>query len=128
MSAQMLDAAPTFAVANEAILDLTDAFRREVPFVPVTNVVGTNSSVGSDETKTRPLPFFGASLAQVAMPGSANSNLNLNISDENGSLICQDVGPSDTTCYSFVPARNGMFQITVTNTGPATNSYVIAPN
>ena len=126
--AQMFATATTLATENEAMLDLIDASRREAPFIPLTNVISTKSSFATAATDTWTLPFFGASLAEVAILGSSDSNLDLSITDENGNAICQDVGPSGTAYCSFYPALNGTFQITVTNTGPAISSYLLLTN
>jgi hypothetical protein len=126
--AQMFDAATTLAAENDALLDLIDALRREVAFAPVTKVVSTKSSLAPDQTDTWPIPFFGASLAEVAIVGSSAGNLDFRLTDENGNLVCQDIGPSDTAYCSFYPAQNGTFLITVNNTGPGTNAYLLLTN
>jgi hypothetical protein len=126
--AQMFDAAATLAAENDALLDLIDSSRREVPFTPVITVVSSKSNLAAAETDTWPVPFFGASLAEVAILGSGTGNLDLKITDENGNLICQDIGPSDTAYCSFYPAQNGTFLMMVINTGPAANAYLLLTN
>ena len=126
--AEMFAKATTLAAENEALLDLIDASRREASFTPLTNVVSSKSSFAGEETDTWPVAFFGASLAEVAILGDGTSNLDLKISDENGNPVCQDIGPSDTAYCSFFPAQNGTFLITVSNAGPASNSYLLLTN
>ena len=109
-------------------MDLVDASRREAGFAPLTNVVSTQSTLPSNGQDAWPQPFFGTSLAEVAILGDGVSNLDLTVTDANGHLVCRDVGPSDTSYCSFFPAQNGMFHITVQNSGAAANTYVLLTN
>ena len=127
-AAEMLASATTLAAENEALLDLIEAARRDGPFSPQANIVSTKSHIAGAGTDSWALPFFGASPAELAILGDGASNLDLRIADENGTPVCQDVGPSDTAYCSFYPARNGMFQITVINTGNGANSYLLLTN
>jgi hypothetical protein len=125
---QMFDTATTLAAENEALLDLIDTSRREVAFVPLTGVVSTTSALSMAQTDTWPVPFFGASLAELAILGSGASNLDLRVTDQLGNMVCQDIGPSDVAYCSFYPAENGTFLITVTNAGNAANNYLLLTN
>ena len=127
-AAQMFDTAAALATANDALLDLVDASRREASFAPLTAAVSSTSSLEGGQTDTWQVPFFGASLAELAILGDGASNLDLKIMDENANPVCQDIGPSDTAYCSFYPTRNGMFLITVINTGSGANTYVLLTN
>jgi hypothetical protein len=126
--AEMFATANVLALDNEVVLDLIETSLREAPFIPLTNVISTESSVAAKQTETWPLPFFGNSLAEVAILGSGASNLHIKITDENGNPVCQDSGPSDTAYCSFYPAQNGTFLITVNNAGDSAISYLLLTN
>lgn len=126
--AQMFDTATTLAAENETLLDLVDASRREASFVPLTGAVSSTSSLAKAQTDTWQVPFFGVSLAELAILGDGTSNLDLHVSDDQGNPVCQDIGPSDTAYCSFYPAQNGTFLITVTNTGRDANTYLLLTN
>jgi len=127
-AAQMFAAAITLATENEALLDVIDAAQRDVSFAPAVVAVSTASSLSAGQTESWPLAFFGGSLAEVAILGNNSGNLDFQITDANGALICRDIGPSDTAYCSFYPAENGGFLMTVTNTGDAANSYLLLTN
>ena len=124
----MFDAAANLATGDEALMDIVDASRREAGFAPLTNVISTQSTLQSNDQDAWPQPFFGTSLAEVAILGDSTGNLDLTVTDANGHLICRDVGPSDTSYCSFFPAQNGVFLITVQNTGAAANTYLLLTN
>ncbi len=126
--AQMFDTAATLAAENEALLDLVDASRSEAAFAPLTGVVRTASTLPASQTETWPVPFFGASLAELAIIGDSSGNLDLLVTDEFGNPVCQDSGPADTAYCSFYPAQNGTFKIIVKNNSSAANTYVLLTN
>ena len=50
------------------------------------------------------------------------------VTDENGNILCYDVGWSDSLYCDFTPARDGYFYVTVENMGGARNSYYLITN
>lgn len=126
--AEMFGVATTLAAENEPLLDLIDASRRELNFTPLATAISTVSTLAAGQTDAWPQPFYGASLAEIAILGDENSNLDLKVMDENGNLVCLDIGPSDTAYCSFYPAQNGSFLINVGNTGTGANSYLLLTN
>ena len=124
----MFDRAATLAAENETLLDLIDASRREVAYAPATVAISSTSTIPKAQAQTWALPFYGEALAEVAFIGNGNSNLDLKVTDENGNLVCQDVGPQDTAYCSFFPAQSGAFLITVNNVGADTNTYMLLTN
>ncbi len=125
---QMFDTAAGLAAENEGLLDLIDISRREAAFAPVTGVVITTSTLTAAQTETWPVPFFGASLAELAIIGDGSGNLDLAVTDDFGNQICQDTGPADTAYCSFYPAQNGTFKIIVENTSSTANTYHLLTN
>jgi hypothetical protein len=126
--AQMFDTAATLAAENDALLDLIDTSRREATFTPLTGVVSTTTTLPATQSDTWSVPFFGASLAELAIIGDSSGNLDLMVTDEAGSPICLDIGPAHTAYCSFYPAENGTFKIIVQNTSNAANTYLLLTN
>lgn len=65
--ADMFAAATTLAAENETLLDLIDTVRRETNYAPATVAVGSVGTISPAATQTWPVPFYGATLAEVAI-------------------------------------------------------------
>ena len=127
-STEMFATAEALAAENEALLDLIDALRRDAVFAPDTVANSTPSTLAASQTVAWPIPFFGASLAEIGILGNGASNLDLRVVDENGHPVCLDISPGDIAYCSFYPARNGSFLVSVTNTGGAPDRYFLLTN
>lgn len=126
--AQMFDTAATLAAADEALLDLVDASKREATFAPPVSVVSTTSILAPAQTDAWPVSFFGGSLAELAILGDRSGTLDLRVTDDNGALACLDAGASAAVYCGFYPADNGTFVISVTNKGTAAIAYMLLTN
>ncbi len=71
--------------------------------------------------------FRGGEVAAVRIVGDGDSDLDLEIYDENGNRLCNANGPSDLETCLWTPRWTGPFRIRVVNLGVA-NSYVIVHN
>lgn len=125
---EMFDAAAALASEDEALLDLIDASRTEAAFAPRSTAISTPAALASGETARWSLPFYGASLAEIAVLGSGAGNIDLSVLDENGTPVCQEAGPADVSYCSFYPLRNATFVVVVTNLGVASNTYLLLTN
>lgn len=81
-------------------------------------------SGGADSFRVR---FRGGEQAIVAISGDGDSDLDLEIYDENGRLVCRADGASDNEICRWTPRWEGSFRIRVVNLGIA-NRYVIVHN
>ncbi len=123
----MLAAARALSGNDEALLTLLDRAEAEAPDGSVTAAIAENAlAAGGRDVWT--IPFFGGSLAEVAIVGDGDTNLDLTIADETGAIVCLAAGPEDVAYCDWVPARNGSFTITVTNLGAVENTYQILRN
>lgn len=125
---QMFDAAARLSAQDDGLLDLVDAARREAKFFPVVTVISTTSTLAPARTDTWRQPFFGQSLAEIAVIGDAQNPLDLRVTDTNGNPLCLGAGTEAARYCSFYPAENGQFQIVVTNLGDAAFSYALVTN
>jgi len=88
----------------------------------------TPSRLRAGHTDVWTIPFYGGSLAEVAIVGDGDADLDVIITDENGNTICYDNSYSDKVYCSWTPRWNGPFYVTVMNVGAMRNSYYILTN
>ena len=74
------------------------------------------------------IPFYGGILAEIAVIGDGDTNLDAVIEDENGNVICIDQSWSDKLYCSFTPIWDGPFHVSVANMGGYRNSYYLITN
>jgi hypothetical protein len=74
------------------------------------------------------LPFHEGGSAEIAVLGGGDSNLDITVTDQSGNVICKDVSWSDTLYCDWTPAWDGLFYVTVQNTGGARNTYHLVTN
>lgn len=79
-------------------------------------------------TDTYQINFVAGYLAEVAVSGDGDTDLDLYVYDSNGNLIARDADYSDDCYVSWVPRWTGRFIIKVVNRGPISNRYVIMTN
>lgn len=72
--------------------------------------------------------FRGGALAEVALRGDGDTDLDLEIYDANGNLICESTSFSDREYCRFMPRRTGAFTIRVLNYGDVWNDARITTN
>ena len=72
--------------------------------------------------------FWANELAEVAVVGDGDTDLDLYIYDSNGNLITKDEDLSDNCYCSWVPAWTGTFTIKVKNRGDVYNKFVLLTN
>lgn len=88
----------------------------------------SRASVLAGTTDVYRVTFLGGSLAEVALTGDGDTDLDLFIYDEHGSLVCDDIGRTDDAYCSWVPRWTGLFRIHVENLGDVYNTYRLATN
>ena len=72
--------------------------------------------------------FYGGELAEVAVRGDGDTDLDLFIFDEFGNLIASDIDSGDLCLVQWYPGWTGTFRIEVRNLGGVYNRYQIATN
>ena len=118
--ARSLDAAGSFT-------DLIEILSREtVP--PPKSLLATPSLLSPAAVNTWTLQFYGGAYAEVAIVGNHTGTLDLSVRDAAGHAVCLDNGAGYTAFCSFVPQDNGDFTVTVTNSGPTADGYLLLTN
>jgi hypothetical protein len=123
----MIAAARSLSGNDDVLLTLLDRIEVELPDGSVTAAIA-ESPLAAGQRDIWTIPFFGAALAEVAVIGDGDGNLDLTIFDDGGAPICLAGGPGDIAYCDWVPARNGSFTVTVTNLGPVENTYQLLRN
>lgn len=88
----------------------------------------TRTSVNANSADVFHVTFRGGELARVALSGDGDTDLDLYVYDEYGSLIAKDDDSSDDCYVSWVPKWTGSFKIRVVNRGRVYNEYVLVTN
>ncbi len=123
----MIAAARAIAGNDEVVLTLLDRIEAEAPDGRVTAAMA-ESPLAAGHRDVWTIPFFGGALAELAIVGDGDGNLDLTITDEAGNIVCLAAGPGDVAYCDWVPERNGSFTIGVTNPGGVENTYQILRN
>lgn len=130
-AAEMMRVARTLASGNAALLALADATEERAsrgrtigPARAMLRVDGRASmALFSRETE-----FRAGELAEVAISGDGDTDLDLFVYDEHGIEICRSTGPKDREYCSWRPRWTGRFRIVVHNLGPMWNQFVLVTN
>jgi len=72
--------------------------------------------------------FWANEIAEVAVSGDGDTDLDLYVYDENGNLITSDTDYTDDCYVRFYPAWTGLFRIKIVNRGSVYNNYAIVTN
>jgi hypothetical protein len=85
-------------------------------------------TVNGNSTDTYQVSFIAHYLAEIAVSGDGDTDLDLYVYDSNGNLIAKDEDYSDDCYVSWVPKWTGRFVVKVVNRGRLYNRYVILTN
>lgn len=129
--AAILASAKEFADGDNTLLQLIASIEAEGQGSHRGAVNGPSrhyDSVNGGSSDTYQVNFVANYLAEVAVSGDGDTDLDLYVYDSNGNLIASDTDYSDDCYVSWVPAWTGRFVIKVVNRGPVYNRYVILTN
>ena len=88
----------------------------------------TVDRVRENSTDVYTINFVAGQLAEVALSGDGDTDLDLYVYDSNGNLIDKDDDYSDDCYVSWCPRWTGKFVIKVVNLGPLWNKYILVTN
>lgn len=72
--------------------------------------------------------FVANSLAEVAVQGDGDTDLDLYVYDSNGNLVASDEDYSDDCYVNWVPKWTGRFVVKIVNRGGVPNRFVVVTN
>ena len=82
----------------------------------------------SHSTDDYRIRFEGRRLAEIAVIGDGDTDLDLFVYDENGNLVCDDIGYTDQAYCSWTPSWTGTFRVEIENLGGVYNAYGLLTN
>ena len=88
----------------------------------------TVSRVAAYGTDSYVLAFRGGQVAEIAVSGDGDTDLDLYVYDQNGNLIARDTDYTDNCYVCWVPAWTGSFVVKIKNRGGVYNQYVLLTN
>jgi hypothetical protein len=127
----LLRDAKIYAEDNETLLALVAMVEEEANSKSRGRVAGAAAvqrRVYGNSTYTDYVLFKGQELAEVAVIGDGDTDLDLYVYDENGNFIAQDTNNTDVCYISFTPKWQGSFRVVVKNVGALYNDYVLLTN
>jgi hypothetical protein len=74
------------------------------------------------------ISFIEGELAEIAILGDGDTDLDLYVYDSNGNLIGQDEDYTDRCYVSWVPKWTGRYKVKIVNRGPILNNYIMLTN
>lgn len=86
------------------------------------------ASVKGNGTDTYEINFIEGELAEIAVIGDGDTDLDLYVFDSNGNLIVNDTDYTDRCFVSWVPLWTGRYTIKILNQGPILNYYLLITN
>lgn len=86
------------------------------------------STVGANSYELYQVNFVEGRLAEIAIKGDSDTDLDLYVFDSNENLVAKDINYSDTCYVSWVPLWTGRYIIKIVNRGPVYNRYHLVTN
>lgn len=127
-AATMLTATHALIAQDDTLIALLTEAETANTLIRAGTANASAHSLSAGQTNIFKLPFDGETLAELAIIGDGDSNLDLTVTDATGKIICADPAPADIAHCAFAPAASGYFTATVQNHGPGINSYLLLSN
>ena len=132
--ASILASAKEFAAEDEILLALAARVEKKL----LAKAEGTRGAMGGPKYDlstvraksytTYTQKFWADELAEVAVSGDGDTDLDLYVYDQNGNLIVSDTDYSDDCYVRFVPRWTGAFRIKIVNRGNVYNNFALVTN
>ena len=127
----ILASAKEFADGDERLLALIAVVENDANGTHRGAVNGpkyTEDVVRANSTDNFKVSFVKGYLAEIALSGDGDTDLDLYVYDSNGNLIASDTDYTDDCYVNWVPAWTGAYTIKVVNRGRVANRYVLVTN
>ena len=129
--AEIVASAKQFAEGDETLLALLTQVENDAEAPSRGAVNGPKYTVdilGPNRYTTYNVSFVAGYIAEVALSGDGDTDLDLYVYDSNGNLIASDTDYTDDCYVNWVPAWTGRYIIKVVNRGRVPNRYVLMTN
>lgn len=125
----MLVSAEELAGDDETLMGLIDDVRAETTKGVASGPVYNIGSLGDGGADTYPaVEFVGGEYAEIYVEAKSATDLNLEVFDAQGRLVCSDTDKSHIAYCGWRPSENGGFVMKVQNRGPSGASYALMTN
>ena len=125
----MLDMAQELSTGDDALLGLIEDIRVENTKGVATGQVYSITSIRAGGIDTySPLPYTGGEYAEVYVEAKSATDLNIEVQDAKGRLVCSDTDISAIAYCGWRPAHSEGFTIIVRNKGAVATSYSLITN
>lgn len=125
----MLAQAVVLADGDAALSGMIDDLRAEGGKGMASGPYYNIGSLGAGGTDSYPAAEFqGGDYAEAYVEASAATDLNIQIYDASGRLVCEDSDPSPIAYCGWRPAETGRYVMKVENLGPEGATYALMTN
>jgi hypothetical protein len=128
----LLAEARTWAKGNQSLVALIDEAAKAQPATgTLGSVIGPIRQPGRADARTYydwSVTMRGGELARIAVLGDGDTDLDLEVFDENGNLIARDIDLTDQCVVSWTPRWTGAYRVRITNLGYIYNNYLMLSN
>lgn len=124
----MIAMAREMAAGNDAMLDMVADVEEAGTRGRYQGPSKTRRGLLAGRTDIFRIDYRGGYLAELAVVGDGDTDLDLVITDENGNVICKDTSYSDKLYCSWTPRWTGVFVVAVVNHGLIRNTYYLLTN
>ncbi len=129
---KLLEDAKLYAQGDSPTLEMIEDIKEQAKVAEPRGAVGGPyyllRSVNRKSTNEYIVGFRANELAEVAISGDGDTDLDLFVFDTNGNLIASDNNYSDQCYVSWVPRFTGEYIIVVKNYGPVYNDFYLITN
>lgn len=112
-----------FAGDDPMLADYVYDLDAQLPRSRRETAIAADAILGAGQVDHWRMPLSGSVPAEIGVIGDGDTALSLTIVDEAGLPVCTLPASADPLLCGFVPARNGFFSVTITNTGGIENTY-----
>jgi hypothetical protein len=124
----IFDLARDLAAGDDLLLEMIEREESQGRSAPPETANRALSSLAPGQSETWRIALFGSDPAEIGLIGESALGLTLEVTDDSQHPVCRAPAAFDQALCAFVPARNGFFNATVTNTGAMAGSYWLLTN
>jgi hypothetical protein len=125
---EIFDLARELAAGDDLLLEMIEREEIQSRSAPSETANRAVSTLAPGQSETWRVALFGSDPAEIGVIGESALGLTLEVTDDAQHPVCRAPAAFDQALCAFVPARNGFFNATVTNTGAKAGSYWLLTN
>jgi hypothetical protein len=127
-AASLFDEATTLAAGDAGILARITAARAVAPKGLIGGARSWIRDIPANSNVTYRLAAYGGYVWNIIAAGDGDTDVDMEIRDEYGNLICRDIAPYSRASCRFTPAWDGSFSVRIINLGPVWTRTLVMSN